>query len=254
MPREEIETHPYLQLGQILNATKLILGSFPVYECTNDDNPLKLQHRHREGTIRFFYGSNRNSLWSKYSMYIDETITQPLNIDNIIISLTRRGIAVSDTVISCERYAYKKNKQTGEKILYPYSSGDNALHKRKWNKDIIKNLINKGTTKILCTSKGVLSDLEKKIICPAYNRLGNIHQQQSQTFQTNLINNLNGNLQLITNPIAKVFVVGNQTIQAIAIPSPGSPQRQIKEFGYQGRDWEQYVNSYFVLAFNWLKE
>jgi hypothetical protein len=35
MPIGEIEIHPYLEMGQIPNSRKLILGSFPVYECTN---------------------------------------------------------------------------------------------------------------------------------------------------------------------------------------------------------------------------
>ena len=63
MPIGEIETHPYLLQGQINGATKLILGSFPVYECTDQDNYLKQQNRLNEGTVRFFYGSNRNSLF-----------------------------------------------------------------------------------------------------------------------------------------------------------------------------------------------
>lgn len=50
----EIETHPYLQQGQINGATKMILGSFSVYECTDQDNQLKQQNRQNEGTIRFF--------------------------------------------------------------------------------------------------------------------------------------------------------------------------------------------------------
>jgi hypothetical protein len=60
MPIGERETHPYLHQGQIIGATKLILGSFPVYECTDNDNDLKQQNRQNEETVRFFYGSNRN--------------------------------------------------------------------------------------------------------------------------------------------------------------------------------------------------
>ena len=45
MPIGEIETHPYLQQGHINGATKLILGSFPVYECTDQDSQLKRQNR-----------------------------------------------------------------------------------------------------------------------------------------------------------------------------------------------------------------
>lgn len=54
MPLREIEKHPYLQQGQILGATKLILGSFPVYECTDEDCQFKQQKRLNEGTVPFF--------------------------------------------------------------------------------------------------------------------------------------------------------------------------------------------------------
>jgi hypothetical protein len=32
------EIHPYLNEGNIKGSTKLILGSFPVYACTDPDN------------------------------------------------------------------------------------------------------------------------------------------------------------------------------------------------------------------------
>jgi hypothetical protein len=66
MPIGEIETHPYLHQGQINRATKLILGSFPVYECTNQDNLIKQENRHDEGTVRFFYGSIDSKFWQFY--------------------------------------------------------------------------------------------------------------------------------------------------------------------------------------------
>ncbi len=48
MPIGETETHPYLEQGQINGSTKLILRSFPVYECTNPDNQIKQQNRQNE--------------------------------------------------------------------------------------------------------------------------------------------------------------------------------------------------------------
>ena len=158
MPIGEIETHPYLQQGHINGATKLILGSFPVYECTDQDSKLKRQNRQNEGTIRFFYCSNRNSLWTKYGEYIDNSIVEPWDSGLIIESLIENQIAVSDTIKSCERYIYKKDKKTKEKKLYPYSSEDSALKNKTWNREIITTLINNGVTKILCTSKSVLND------------------------------------------------------------------------------------------------
>ncbi|HQU96956.1 MAG TPA: hypothetical protein PLO39_12485 [Saprospiraceae bacterium] len=254
MPIGEIETHPYLQQGHINGATKLILGSFPVYECTDQDSQLKRQNRQNEGTIRFFYGSNRNSLWTKYGEYIDNSIVEPWDSGLIIESLIENQIAVSDTIKSCERYIYKKDKKTKEKKLYPYSSEDSALKNKTWNREIITTLINNGVTKILCTSKGVLNDLEKQIICYGRTPLGRKDNQLTSLFQTQFIERIGGNNRQITNEVAKTFIVGNRQVFGLAIPSPGSPQRQTHEFGCENQDRLTYANSYFENAFNWLTE
>ncbi|REE07629.1 hypothetical protein DFQ09_1163 [Winogradskyella pacifica] len=254
MPIGEIETHPYLIQGQINRATKLILGSFPVYECTDQDNRLKQRNRLNEGTVRFFYGSNRNSLWTKYSQFIDNTINQPWNPNLILNSLEKRKIAVSDLIKSCERCSYKKNKRTGEKIAFPYSSEDSALRKKTWNREIVSQLLLNGVTKIICTSKGVLSDLEKQIICYNRNPLGIKDNDLSMTFQSEFINEIGGNTNEIKNDIGKVFIVENRKILAIAIPSPGSPQRQTHTFGCGEQERLIYAERYFEKAFNWLTE
>ena len=201
MPKGEIESHPYLHQGQISGATKLILGSFPVYECTDIDNQLKQQNRQNEGTVRFFYGSNRNSLWTKYSQYIDNSIVEPWDSKLILESLKKRQIAVSDTIRSCERYIYKTDKKTKQRFLYPYSSEDSALKNKTWNRDIIYSLINNGVTKILCTSKGVLNDLEKQIICFRKNPLGKKDKVLSSKFQTEFIEKVGGKDNLIKKVI-----------------------------------------------------
>jgi hypothetical protein len=66
MPIGEVETHPYLLQGAISNVNKLILGSFPVYECTDPDNDRKVYKRQEEGTVRFFYGSIDSDFWRLY--------------------------------------------------------------------------------------------------------------------------------------------------------------------------------------------
>lgn len=252
MPIGELETHPYLKEGQINGATKLILGSFPVYECTDDDNDLKRENRLNEGTVRFFYGSNRNSLWAKYRQYVDNTVIQPWNDKLILNSLKDRNIAISDTIISCERYIYKTNKRTGARDLDPYSSSDNALVNKTWNKEDIRTLINDGVIKILCTSKGVLNSLEQQIICTPRNPLGRKDNRLSTEFQSEFVERIGGNPNQITNDVAKSFIVDNRQILALAIPSPGSPQRQIHEFGCENQDKMPYANLYFENAFKWL--
>ncbi len=238
MPIGEIETHPYLKKGHIESATKLILGSFPVYECTDPDNHIKQQNRQGEGTIRFFYGSVDSSLWMRYSTHVDPEIHLPPNEENIISSLTANRIAIADTITCCQRH--------------DFSSEDTKLVQKTWNRQGILRIVEDGVSKILCTSKGVLSDLEKKIICPAFNAFGSVDLPQSATLQNTLIKGLGGNLGFITNPIAKVFVINGRRIEAMAIPSPGSPQRQIREFGFDEQNWQHYANRYFATVFTWL--
>lgn len=240
MPIEEIEIHPYLKQGQINGATKMILGSFPVYECTDQDNRIKQQNRKNEGTVRFFYGSKDSGLWGLYHAYIDNTILLPPNPEQIIQSLTQNQIAISDTIVSCVRHEF--------------SSEDSKLIRRTYNRKGVQTLIRNGVRKIICTSKGVLKDLEKQIILNGKIKFGEVDNLAGCTFQENFINGLNGNNNQITSPIAKVFIVDNFEVTALALPSPGSPQRQLARFGFNGQEWRKYANKYFANAFNWLNE
>ena len=54
------------------------------------------------------------------------------------------------------------------------------------------------------------------------------------------------------NPITRVFEVEDIQITALAIPSPGSAQRQLTQFGFEGLDRKIYAVAYFKNAFNWL--
>ncbi|MDO9553371.1 hypothetical protein [Rhodonellum sp.] len=240
MPIGEIETHPYLQQGQITGATKLILGSFPVYEYTDHDNAIKQQNRQHEGSVRFFYGSIDSGLWGLYSKHLDNLILLPPDPSLIIQSLAQRQIVISDTIASCERHGL--------------SSEDSKLIRRSYNREGIQSLIQNGVRKILCTSKGVLKDLEKQIISNGNNPLGEVDTALSENFQADFIAGLGGNHKHITSPISKVFWIGNYQVTALAIPSPGSPQRQLARFGFNGLDWRGYADHYFINAFEWLEQ
>jgi hypothetical protein len=240
MPIGEIEIHPYLQQGQINGATKLILGSFPVYECTDQDNTTKQQNRLNEGTIRFFYGSIDSGLWGLYRDNIDDTILLPPDPNQILQSLAHRQIAISDTIYSCERH--------------DFSSLDNKLIRRTYNIQCVQSLIRNGVRKIICTSKGVLKDLERQFILHGNLPFGQVDNLAGCTFQENFVQGLGGNNNQITSPIAKVFTIDNYQVTAIAIPSPGSPQRKLAQFGFNGNDWRNYADNYFSNAFNWLNE
>jgi hypothetical protein len=133
-----------------------------------------------------------------------------------------------------------------------FSSEDNKLININYKKAGIQTLIHHCLTKILCTSKGVLKDLEKQIIVHGNTPMGHLNQEQSTASQNEFITQLGGNHQQITHPIAKVFVINKQPVSAIAIPSPGSPQRQLAQFGFNGPNWRAYANEYFLKAFEWL--
>jgi len=52
------EFHPFLKEGNIEGANKLILGSFPVYACTDPDNMKMLKMRNKDGAWTINSNSN----------------------------------------------------------------------------------------------------------------------------------------------------------------------------------------------------
>lgn len=238
MPIGEVESHPYLLEGAINNVNKLILGSFPVYECTDPDNERKSLKRQEEGTVRFFYGSVDSDFWRLYKTYIDNTIALPPNSNQLIHSLANYGIAISDVIESCQR------KQ--------YSSLDTDLVCKTYNSNLFQFIINNGITKILCTSKGVLKLLETQILVNRLNGNNLLNGEFGDLEQLRILQSINGHNDQIKTPIVRVFTINNTNITAISIPSPGSPQRRLKDFGFQNGNWRVYAESYFNYAFTWL--
>ena len=231
------EIHPYLNDGNIQGATKHILGSFPVYACTGPDNKEKLLKRNTEGTIPFFYGSCKNRFWGLYHQYIDSSVTVPINKEIALQSLRKNKIAISDIISSCNR--------KGD------SSSDIDLFDKEYNIEMIQQLIRGGVSKVLCTSKGVLGDLEKKILSSIEGL--SFDSLLTKEFSCEFLRDLGGELPMSKNVICCVYRLNKRVIYFLAIPSPGSPQRQAHNFGCISKDKLGYSNKYFAKAFKWLK-
>jgi G:T/U-mismatch repair DNA glycosylase len=241
MPIGEVETHPYLHLGEEIPGTRLILGSFPVYECTDIDTPQKQASREQEGTFMFFYGSNRSLFWRLYKTHIDNGLEEPFHREALLNSLTRYSIAISDTIKECQRVGK--------------SSEDTKLQRRVYNRDGIRNLMDNGVTKILCTSKGVMNDLYSKILAPYGNRIAIIDTPASLVLQHQILQMTTGHLPANSKPLAMVYAMNSgSTVQTLSIPSPGSFQRRLKHFGFTEGQSHEYASSYFAGAFNWFME
>lgn len=239
---ENRETHPYLEQGRLSGAKSMVLGSFPVYACTNPDTADKQKMRAestKKTPIRFFYGSAYSNFWALYQQYVDPSLTVPFNENMLLESITRKNIAFSDTIRSCTR------KGT--------SSLDSSLSEKEWNIQGVQSLLQSGISKVLCTSKGVLRDLEHKIINHDHTHpFGQFDAERSAQFQATFLKKLGVANPVLTSPIARMFLVDGHLIEALAIPSPGSPQRQLRYFGYVEGERKVFSDGYFNAAFGWL--
>lgn len=235
-----IENHPYLNQGIINNSKGLILGSFPVWQCTNPDSKEKTEKREKTGSHRFFYGSSQNLFWKLYSKYLsplDNNYTK----QNILDSLNKEKISISDLIVSASRYPHK-------------SSLDNSLKQKTYNIDGICSLIKNGVCRILCTSKGVLDDLEK-ILLSSKKLSTSVNKYKSDALNRLIIRSVHKKAKL-DKRIAIVFDTDHGIIEAISIPSPGSPFRRLKDFGFRKEISEgnkSYLDRYFKMSFKFLK-
>lgn len=230
------ETHPFLKLGKIPNASRLILGSFPVYSISLPENEEKQKIRRSDGTVQFFYGSCKSSFWELYHLYIDRDLQIPIKPELAIESLKKNVISISDIISECER--------NGKSAL------DKDLKKRTYNIEMMNEYLNSGVTKILCTSKGVMEMFHDQVVKKSKTII--YQESESRKWQSQIILELKGDESQIKKLICKQYLFKGKTIRLISIPSPGSPQRQLKQFGFQGDDWREYADKYFEFTFNWL--
>lgn len=219
------------------NATKLILGSFPVYSITLPDSEEKNRIRKSDGSIQFFYGSCHSSFWGLYHLNIDNKLHIPITPKDAIKSLTENKISISDIIFQCNRNGR--------------SASDSDLTKRVYNVKMIKEFLNNGITKILCTSKVVMDMFHDQIAKKSEEFV--FQEDESYKWQTEVMSKMKGSELQIKKLICRQYVYKGNTIRLISIPSPGSPQRQLKQFGFTGDDWREYADKYFAFSFKWLK-
>ena len=132
---------------------------------------------------------------------------------------------------------------------------DTALKDKVWNSDGIRSLLSNGVTKILCTSKFVLESLQTRVICSRKDSFGTLDEVTGKGIQEKFLESIGGVPDNVVKDFVKVFRIDNKTIVALAIPSPGSPQRQIARFGCPPeKDNLEFADLFFRGAFEWLKE
>ncbi len=236
MPINEIESHPYLHTCEAIAASRMIVGTFPIYSLTNPRTPRKEQLQQERNDISFFYGSRSNYFWSWYKKYID-ALVDVQNPQSIIDSLRMKKISISDVVKSCSRV--------------DESFEDNKLRNKIWN-DSLATVIEQSVDKVICTSKsasGAMGWLVEKILIPSG---FTVNQNESAQLHLHILNTIaQSNKQV--KPVAKVLTKDKRTVKIIALPSPGSPQRRLSNFGYvkDVHSTTDYLNQYLLETFNW---
>jgi len=236
MPIDEIEYHPYLQVGEAIQSSRMIVGTFPIYSLTNPRTEQKNQLQDQRNDLSFFYGSRSNSLWNWYRRYVDTTVDIQ-NPVSIIKSLGTEKVAISDVISQCTRV----NE----------SFEDNSLRQIVWNLPLA-GLIESQIEKILCTSKsaaGAMGWLRDKILLPSgfilqTNSSEQLHHQILAT-----IPDSNTQIKLI----AQVLQKESKQLSIVALPSPGSPERRLSDFGLRKNihTTTVYLQQYLGTAFNW---
>ncbi|HVW15851.1 MAG TPA: hypothetical protein VHB54_18615 [Mucilaginibacter sp.] len=121
-----ITEHQYLDKHPIdLNATRLILGTI---------HP----HQHEEFKMQFFYGSEL-SIWKILHQVFPVELPDPGHLETVKKFLQQRRLAISDTIVSCER-------------IHP-TALDRDLRVIKDNREILLSALkNSQIDEVLCTS------------------------------------------------------------------------------------------------------
>jgi hypothetical protein len=238
------EIHPRLDLFNLkINSRKIILGSFPPWNLSLTPTLIKKSAKLsctssvRSIEIPFFYGSLNNRFWPWYQTNVDPNC-DIADILSIKKSLARKELGVTDVILSCER--------KGRSAL------DKDLFNRQYNHNFFDYPEKGQVLKLLCTSKGVMNEM---LLCKAFFNTHKTVQDNgtlSKIFENEFLGKLNGDINIINNPIfRRLEVKDGGIIECLSIPSPGSPFRKLNNFGYSEDDATLYLNSYIREAFRW---
>ncbi|MGF7039110.1 hypothetical protein [Mucilaginibacter lappiensis] len=142
MPLNEIEQHPFLKYflehhnGNVPweKYTKMIIGSFPVYNITETVYPFNEQrHLIQDESMPFFYGSPTNRFWSSLAEVfgVDDKQLTPIQRKKWAIDLIEdKNILLTDIIFRTNRF---DNSASG-----PYSPNDSALFNRSAQQNVIE--------------------------------------------------------------------------------------------------------------------
>jgi G:T/U-mismatch repair DNA glycosylase len=159
-----IEEHPWKIFPKNTPIEKLIIGSFPPNKMVlvNGEKTMYLDGVEKvidRNTIKFdfFYGSEQNIFWELFinSLNLNLDLT---NIDELKKWLKKNKWGVTDIVLTTTR---KKD-----------SPSDSHLVPKKWNKEIIENIIvNNNLTNIYFTSSWVKNKFDRIITSKIHSKI-----------------------------------------------------------------------------------
>lgn len=233
----EEEFHPFIIQGQAILGNKMIIGTFPIYTLTSPETAHKAAVRIANGDVNIFYGSHRSQFRSWYQTYVDPAV-DIFDPNSLWTSWANNGIAISDVIVSAFRNG---------------GANDNGLTVTGWNLGLA-NIIADRINKIICTSKsqnGSMGWLIQHILIPHGFVLDPVASTQ---LHNNILEQIEG-ADPPRNSTAKVFRLGNKRVEIIAIPSPGSPFRQLRYYGYDKNIHTntEYLNQYLSIVFEWFQ-
>lgn len=236
MPVNELEIHPFLSLGENILGSRMIVGTFPIFSLTQPRTQRKIELQKVRGDMSFFYGSRSNLFWTWYKKYVDPNLSLG-SPSAIIASLHLNKIAISDVIKECTRIEE--------------SFEDANLRNKVWNLQLA-TLIEANISKVICTSKassGAMGWLNHKVLTPAGFTISPV---ATLRLHSNILSVMPNSKKKIM-PVAQVFRKGGRQISIVALPSPGSPQRRLIDFGYDKKvhTTSTFLDSYLRGAFKW---